>query len=86
MEVIDHGYEYGTAEGAIAAPASGIPIPDLEYGVVDLASVPVPVDAAAVPVQPEVISFDPHPIPLETESVVPNVPFLIQSSWLSACL
>lgn len=79
MEVIDQGYGYGTAEGAIAAPASGLPIPDLEYGIVDLVSEPVPAEAAPAPVQPEIISFEPHPVPLETESVVPNVPFLIQS-------
>lgn len=74
MEVFDNEYGYGGA-----APAQEVPIPNLEYGVVDLISEPIPVDAAPAPVQPEVIAFEPHPVPLETESVVPNVPFIIPS-------
>lgn len=86
VEAIDHEYGYGVEEGAIAAPASGLPIPDLEYGVIDLVSSPVPADAAPIPPPPEVYAVEPPTQPLETESVVPNVPFIIQSGWCESLL
>lgn len=81
IEAIDQEYGYGLEAGAIAAPASGAPIPDLQYGIVDLVSSPVPVDAAPIPPPPHVEAIEPPTLPLETESVIPNVPFLIQSGW-----
>lgn len=77
VEVIDHEYGYGTEEGAILAPTSGLPVPNLEYGVIALVSSPIPADAP--PVQPEAEAVGPPHSPIYTEEVVPSHPFIIQS-------
>lgn len=77
VEVIDHEYGYGTEEEAIVAPTSGLPVPDLEYGVIALVSSPIPAEAPHAQLEAEAVG-PPH-APIYTEQVVPSEPFIIQS-------